>query len=658
MKVLSLFDGMACGMLAFQKADIEVERYVAYEIDKYAIKVATHNFPMIEQRGDVFEADFTEFEGFDFVVGGSPCTYWSIAQTKNRETEAHGIGWELFQQYVRAIREAKPKYFIYENNKSMSDAIRREISEAFGFEPIMINSALVSAQNRQRLYWVGVRNADGTYHKADIDQPDDRGILLKDVLDDGVTWKEKSHCIDANYYKGGNLSSMEKQSGKRLMVAEPINTFNNNGEKSRTLMAGYYKYGMATMVTNDGFKGGATGVAEPVAIAYRTRDNDDGSKSKRYEANGSKSNCITTVPSDSMVAEPVPKGATVLNVNPSGRGMNGAVMHVNGKSRCLTTNKGEGQKIIQPVSSEPIRVGSLPRPNGELSTSQAMRIYSDEGKGVGLKACGGGMGGKTGLYAVPICHTIPQPVTVRKYTCDIEKLKALLRDHKNMTNKEIAQTLGKPQTLVEHWFRKDECFAVPDPDIWFDLKKLLGIETTEFDDFVTVFETRDGVFEKADRCYDPEGKMSTLMTCANDNVIVPCEGSVGNMYGKGQNGQLFGLTSKTKTLSAGTGQSGNGIGSNNSPKAILPYPDYDGEPIYEVKDGMISIKGKQYPIKLADGYYIIRKLTVSECKRLQTVPEDYDMSVISNTQAYKCLGNGWTIDVIVHLIKGALEDVA
>jgi site-specific DNA-cytosine methylase len=79
------------------------------------------------------------------------------------------------------------------------------------------------------------------------------------------------------------------------------------------------------------------------------------------------------------------------------------------------------------------------------------------------------------------------------------------------------------------------------------------------------------------------------------------------------------------------------------------------QPIYEVKDGQITIKGKQYPIKLADGYYIIRRLTVNECKRLQTVPDWYDFSVISNSQAYKCLGNGWTCDVITHLIKSALN---
>lgn len=155
MRVLSLFDGMACGMLAMLESGIDVERYVAFEIDKYAIQSATHNFPMIEERGDVFEADFTEFRGFDFLVGGSPCTYWSIAQKNNRETEASGMGWELFSQYVRALHEAKPRYFVYENNKSMSTAIRESITRTFGFEPICINSSLVSAQNRQRLYWVG-----------------------------------------------------------------------------------------------------------------------------------------------------------------------------------------------------------------------------------------------------------------------------------------------------------------------------------------------------------------------------------------------------------------------------------------------------------------------------------------------------------------------
>lgn len=155
-KVLSLFDGMACGMIAMQLAGVDVESYDAYEIDKYAIKTAQHNFPMIKEHGDVFEADFTQYEGVDFGIGGSPCTHWSIAQTKNRETTVNrdskgnvllhqsGIGVELFSQFLRMLSEAKPKFFIYENNKSMSREIRTAITECFGFEPTEINSALVS----------------------------------------------------------------------------------------------------------------------------------------------------------------------------------------------------------------------------------------------------------------------------------------------------------------------------------------------------------------------------------------------------------------------------------------------------------------------------------------------------------------------------------
>ena len=156
MKVLSLFDGISCGMVALERTGIPVERYVAYEIDEYAIKVSKHNYPMIEQKGDVFKAEYTEGE-FDILIGGSPCTYWSIAKAGgNREVVSSGFGWELFMQYVRALREANPKYFLYENNESMSDAIKEEITKQLGVEPIMIDSADFSAQIRKRYYWTNI----------------------------------------------------------------------------------------------------------------------------------------------------------------------------------------------------------------------------------------------------------------------------------------------------------------------------------------------------------------------------------------------------------------------------------------------------------------------------------------------------------------------
>lgn len=126
-------------------------------------------------------------EGKKLLIGGSPCTHWSIAQTKNRETEASGIGWELFLNYRIARDKYQPDFFLYENNKSMSPAIREQITEELGVEPVLINSALVSAQNRQRLYWAGKRNKDGTYSQVAVEQPEDRASCF------GIFWKLAQH---------------------------------------------------------------------------------------------------------------------------------------------------------------------------------------------------------------------------------------------------------------------------------------------------------------------------------------------------------------------------------------------------------------------------------------------------------------------------------
>lgn len=457
MNVLSLFDGMACGMIALIEAGISVDSYEAYEIDKYAVQTAMHNFPQIKECGNVFDADFTQHKGVDLLIGGSPCTYWSIAQKNNRETEASGLGWELFSQYVRAINEATPPFFIYENNKSMSNAIRKSITETFGFEPICINSALVSAQNRQRLYWVGRRNKDGTYSKVNVEQPEDKGILLKDVIN-GITDRAKGRSVI--------------------------------GSTGRTTTREYFIKSQGNMAF------------EPVGVAQRGRYTESGNRSSKrnggteqyYESRtDGKSNCVTTVYKDSMVAEPVNTTSENKSQTIKAQYQQSSIANF-----CKYTSTYGATGIAEPVV-DTIRVGSLPRPNGELSTSQAMRIYSTEGKSVNLVAGGGGMGGKTGLYAIPV----------------------------------------------------------------------------EFADDIPV---------KAISCSD--GKTYT---------------------------------------------------------------------VYEVKNGLITIKSKEYPIKLKDGYYIIRKLTVSECKRLQTVPEWYEFPV-SDTQAYKMLGNGWTVDVIKHLLLAILKE--
>lgn len=148
-KVLSLFNGISCGRVAFERAGIEVEKYVSYEVDDFANEVAKKNYPNDEYNGDVFKGDFTQYKGFDIVIGGSPCTYWSIAK-RERETTSEGIGFELFKQFVRAVKESECKYFLYENNNSIHNDIKEEISRQLGVKPIMIDSRLVSAQGRKR----------------------------------------------------------------------------------------------------------------------------------------------------------------------------------------------------------------------------------------------------------------------------------------------------------------------------------------------------------------------------------------------------------------------------------------------------------------------------------------------------------------------------
>lgn len=176
LKVLSLFNGISCGRVALDRAGIEVDRYVSYEIDEYANKVSYSNYPNDEYNGDVVTGDFKKYYGFDLLLGGSPCTYWSIAKTDGkREDSKTGNGWHLFQQYVRALAESNCKYFLYENNDSIPQSIVTAISQKLGVLPIKIDSQLLSAQVRKRLYWTNIPN---------ITQPTDKGIVLKDIIDD------------------------------------------------------------------------------------------------------------------------------------------------------------------------------------------------------------------------------------------------------------------------------------------------------------------------------------------------------------------------------------------------------------------------------------------------------------------------------------------
>lgn len=358
------------------------------------------------------------------LLGGSPCTYWSIAQKNNRETEPSGLGWELFENYLIAKEKFKPDFFLYENNKSAAQAIKDEIKKRFnvwdgtlltpdsGARYIEINSALVSAQNRQRFY---------VHNCGEVEQPEDRGILLRDILESGTGWTDKSYAVTTR--DSGAIPEDTLKRKRHTMVAEPVRIPEYSSDKAR-----------------------------PLNASYKNKGSGEGSLA----------------------------------------------------SECFPDNP---NKQIFDYIAEPVRIGTYPS-EAKNKESKQYRIYDVNGKSTTLCGEGGGMGAKTELYAIPVYY---------------------------------------------------------------------GAEAVEFDE---------------------SGKPTKARSCADGKIYA----------------------------------------------------------VYEVKNGKITIKGKEYPIKLADGFYIIRKLTVTECSRLQTLPDDYCRAV-SNSQAYRGLGNGWTAEVIIHILSGTLKDV-
>lgn len=388
-KVLSLFDGISCGRLALERAGIEVERYDAYEIDKYARQISRKNYCDIIQHGDVFNGDYLQYKGYDLLIGGSPCTYWSIAKTK-REITPNGIGGELFMQYVRALKESNCRFFLYENNYSIHKDIKAFISEQLGVEPIMINSALVSAQSRKRLYWTNIPN---------VEQPADKGILLKDVLESGISIRydringiqnanDKAISLCASDWRGINRNQTQNA------VAEPIIINGVNG-KSQTIKAQYANTGIANAVRNDGY--GATMIAEPLPQGYVTgiskqvlnrKANADGTYTRVFDANKEqKANCLTKVMERNMVAVQISEPFILQR----GHGFNKGGIK---KDKSPTfTSQGNWQNNNFVI--EPIRIGQIG--NGR----QAERIYSVYGKSVSIKSTDGG-GAQTGLYKIDL----------------------------------------------------------------------------------------------------------------------------------------------------------------------------------------------------------------------------------------------------------------
>jgi site-specific DNA-cytosine methylase len=347
MIVLSLFDGMSCGQIAFERAGIRVEKYYASEIDKYAIQITQKNYPNTIQLGSITEWKSWNIEMPDMIIGGSPCQGFSFAGKQlNFEDERS----KLFFTFVEILKHYKPKYFLLENvimKAEYNDVISSILGDIYPecvsqgelfrtgrLEPIEINSALVSAQNRRRLYWTNIPG---------ITQPKDKGILLKDIIENATTEKEKSYCSDANYYKGSSVENYQDKSRRQMVMNDDIITHNLQPRQGKG------QGGKGHLQKSDGksycLDTGNMQAIEILGGAFRGRNPENTSDrtlgaptEQRLEINETgKSNALTSVSKDSLCIE---IGKADIHGNESIK----RVYSVDAKSPTLTAICGEHQE--------------------------------------------------------------------------------------------------------------------------------------------------------------------------------------------------------------------------------------------------------------------------------------------------------------------------
>ena len=425
MNVLSLFDGMSCGRIALDRLGIKVDNYYASEIDKYAMKVSEANYPNIIQVGDITELDLSTLPKIDLIMGGSPCQGFSFAGKQLAFDDPRSA---LFFEFVRCVEELKPKYFLLENVRMKKEYLD-VISEYMGVEPIMINSALVSAQNRVRFYWTNIPG---------IEQPEQRGIVLRDILETQTSERpvkdternqrhyrnddEKSLCMTATMYKGaGNngmtlvqqkpikvgmnveqvkvrkhevdiislqylLREIKKESGKtNKQIAEETNT-------PITKVEHWFRTDSSFAIPSDDVwlklkevLSIQTDVFDKQIMEFEYRDGVYESKQRVYSENG-KSPTLTAGNSEQYIEthdtpkkiHDIPKD--VLKDNERQRRVYGK----NGKSPTLLA-RSDSPKVMK--TDKPLHIGTAVDIKGH---DQIKRVYSPDGKSSTLTTCGGG----------------------------------------------------------------------------------------------------------------------------------------------------------------------------------------------------------------------------------------------------------------------------
>ena len=575
MNVLSLFDGCSGGQQALERAGIKYNKYYASEIDKFAIQVTQHNYPDTIQLGSVVDVDVTNLEPIDLLIGGSPCQSFSFAGKRNGmttscneeiftlerylELKADGFQFEgesyLFWEYMRIltdIRKYNPNVLFLLENVEMGAKWERVLSEAIGIYGVHINSALVSAQNRKRIYWTNIRVKEvglfGELH-SDIPQPEDRGILLKDILEDEV---------DEKYYLSDNaITRLSNNDGDGFK-----STIKNGEDKSSTILSTQHKL--------------PRGI-DLICCAMRGRE-------------------AVLTPKRTEYGKAIRKDYEAGKIKEQRKNIQRLEPRQDGKTNTLTSVQKDNLVVQLKQIND--------RVDGVSFNEEGIRPYRNDAKKSGIQELG---------------------------TIGMENTKS-----------SCVTSVHSPKVLIPEVTSKDNLAIQLNPS-----KESGGKQPYQHN-----------------RIYDADGISPCLNTDARSPaILIPEATSKG--YVEIEPGECFdaeNINSKTRRGRKMVNKSNclmaketdfmryEGIEFRKNYAVIGDGYEQDNRAHYENgKSGTLDLKSKaRQKVLLNDAR--IRRLTPLECERLQTMKDNFT-AVVSDSQRYKMIGNGWTIDVIAHIFS-------
>ena len=598
MNVLSLFDGMSCGMIALDRLGIKVDNYYASEIDKYAIQVSQANYPDIIQVGDITKLDLSTLPKIDLVMGGSPCQGFSFAGKQLAFDDPRSA---LFFEFHKAISYLQPKYFLLENVRMKKEYLDI-ISEYMGVEPIFINSSLVSAQSRQRYYWTNIPG---------IEQPEERGIVLRDILEDQVG---SEHYVGDNMqknYKGGNQLNPNYKS--------QANTIHNSDKKSGTICAGTHGY--ANGYVGDKHKP----VKQTERNARHLKQLDDKSlcmTASMYKGAGN--NGMTLVPQKLVDdTSDLPEKSSVIKANyyKSSKAnfendtTKGGKFSATGIPQKLVDDTSDLPEKSQTIKSQYYKSSkaNFERSGTFHATGIPQKLVSDKPQDDKLDK----MTTKDGkAYCVTANYDAARP----KNSMD--------RKQRTMIPLEDGQELPSGTEYIYDETNKSHKPQHIGTAVDIKAAAWRGRSLNEDGKNVKWKETKPKQMLETRK----DEKSNTVSTFTKDNLVVQSYREVRTEEAKKARRENRQKTGKDHT----------------------PFRAKELQPRDDGKVGTVTPSlNNDHKISLTrdkDQEVYWRKLTPLECERLQTVPDNYTNHV-SNTQRYKMLGNGWTIEVIAHILK-------